>query len=311
MGVIDNINPKTYIHKNNIRSKMQERKDTIDSKCISNINKIYEIDNKCNYSNKTDCFDNCNMRGGANKTRKITEVIKTSKKRSYFISSYKLYIIADATNNKLIRSYFAQLDKLKIDKLEQKNIRPHITMMEILVNRNHYGHKYMVDNYGQINNTLRMLLTTKYEELSPQMYLDSKKGQYDIMGDFLARLYKSSNPSYITKFRITLYAYLEIMLGKGERIVKKIDNKKYFVYSYGGKELIAVPEYYHGHGKWAPHLSIVKLDKIQRYNYMLYKQYQKFGINALIDVLSGTGTTMEHLNMSYHFNSLRISVVRS
>lgn len=233
------------------------------------------------------------------------------RKRGYFKSGYKVYLIADATDQRMTKHYFNRLDKLKISKREQANIRPHITLMEILVNREHPDYRFIVDAYGQINSTLKDLLTMKYHQLSPQMYINSKKGHYGIMGDFMAKVYKASNSSYITEFRMALYKYLEIMLGKGSRKVREVDGKKYFVYSYNRRDLIAIPEYYHGKGNWTPHLSIVKLDKLDRSNPSLYLAYKNHGVSALISALSGVRGSIDQLNMSYHFSSLRISVLRS
>ena len=182
--------------------------------------------------------------------------------------------------------------------------------MEIEVNRANPYHKYIVDAYGQINGILRDLLTIKYNQISGNIYLKSKKGVYNIMGDFMAKVYKTNNPTYITDLRMVLYKYLEVMLGKSNRKVKIRDNKKYFVYSYRGKDLIAIPEYYHGKGKWTPHLSLIRLDKIKKSNILLYRNYQKYGIKELIMALRGVKGSLDNLNMSYHFNTLRISVVR-
>lgn len=232
-------------------------------------------------------------------------------KHIIFNSNYKVYLIADATDNKMIDKYYNNLDILKITKKEQKNIRPHITLMELIINRENPDHKYIVDEYGQINTTLRELITAKYKQLSPQMYVKSKRDGYEIMGEFLAKIYKSSNSSYITEFRMALYRYLEIMLGKSSRKVIIYGNKKYFIYSYNGKELIAIPDYYHGKGNWKPHISIVKLDKINKLNPSLYLIYDKYGIDGLIKPLLKAKGQIEQINMSYHFNTLRISVIRN
>lgn len=230
-------------------------------------------------------------------------------KDGIFDSSFKIYFVADATDEKLIKNYFARLKKLKINKNEFKNIRPHITMMEIHVNRLNKDHKYIVDSYGQINNILRDLLLQKYQQISPQMYLKSKEGKYEIMGEFVAKIYKLNDPIYITKFRMILYSYLEMMLGKSTKIIKTDQNNKvYYIYSYNGKELMAVPDYYHGEGIWTPHLSLIKLSKLQNSNNKLYLLFQKNGLSAIIDALKGVPGKMDDLNMSYHFSSFRISV---
>jgi hypothetical protein len=253
--------------------------------------------NMCNFNHSNNIYS-----GGYKKQPKV--------KKNIFKSNYKVFLIADATAFKMTQYYYNRLSILGINKEEQKNIRPHMTLMELSINREHPDHKFIVDAYGQINTTLRELLNTKYEQLSPQMYINSKKYDYEILGDFLAKVYVASNSSYITEFRMALYKYLEIMLGKSTRKVFIFDNKKYYVYSYNDKPLIAVSEYYHGHGTWKPHISIAKLDKINRSSPSLYLLYQKYGITALIKPLLKAKGQIESLNMSYHFRSLRISIVR-
>lgn len=234
---------------------------------------------------------------------------KNTKNNKIFKSSYKVYLIADATY-KMAKYFNNRLDILKIDEKMKKTLNPHMTLMELIVNREHPDHKYIVDAYGQIPNTLKEILTAKYQQLSPQMYITSKKWDYEIMGEFIAKVYTASNSSYITEFRMALYKYLEIMLDKSSREVAILDGKKYFIYSYNGKKLIAIPEYYHGKGKWKPHMSIVKLSLINRNNPLLYLSYQQHGINAIIKPLLQAKGPIEQLNMSYHFNTLRISVIR-
>ena len=73
--------------------------------------------------------------------------------------------------------------------------------------------------------------------------------------------------------------------------------------------MIAIPEYYHGKGVWEPHLSLIKLNNIQKSNITLYNLYQENGTIALINKLRGVKGTIDNLNMSIHFNSLRFSVI--
>jgi len=129
------------------------------------------------------------------------------------------------------------------------------------------------------------------------------------MGDFVAKIYNATNPIYITHFRTSFYKYLESFLGKSTRRYIKTASKGYYVYSYRGKDLIAIPEYYHGKGVWTPHLSLIKLDKIQRSNPNLYNAYEKSGVSALIRALAGSRGSLDHFNMSRHFNIFEISVV--
>jgi hypothetical protein len=229
--------------------------------------------------------------------------------QSPFRSFNKIYIMADATDPALINSYHNRLDKLGISARERAKLRPHISLMEIHVNNKNPDSGYILDLNGKLNRNLSRILTTQYALLSPQMYILSKKGKYDIMGDFIAKVYKSHNSMYITHFRMAFYKYVENILGKGSRTTKIVNGKKYIVYSYRGRGLLAIPAYYHGKGVWTPHLSLIRLDKVQRSIPALYKAYQMYGVNALIHAMMGVKGSMDTFNMSFHFNRLRISVV--
>lgn len=259
----------------------------------------HRLINKCNFSD--------NIIDGGYRRQPATGA---KNKQNIFKTNYKVYLIADATAYKMTNYYFDRLTSLGIHKKDQSMMKPHITLMEIIVNGENPDHKYIVDAYGQINTSLRELLNTKYQQLSPQMYINSNKQDYEIMGDFLAKIYKSTNSYYITDFRIAFYKYLEIMLGKSTRNVILFGDKKYFIYSYNGKELMAIPEYYHGKGQWKPHISIIKLDKISKSNPSLFGAYQKYGVISLIKELLKVKGSIDQLNMSYHFNSLRTPIIK-
>ena len=225
-----------------------------------------------------------------------------------FTNSHRIYIIANGTDANLRASYFARLDKLKISKYEQSKLKPHITMMEIDINMSNPDHRVIIDSYKNIHPSLRNLLNMYYNQLSPQMYLTSGKGNYEIMGDYLAKVYQCTNSQYVTYFRMAFYKYIEKFLGKGTRSSTVINGKKYYIYNYKGKDLMAIPDYYHGKGVWVPHLSLIKLSKIKQYNPLLYSNYKTFGISALINALSGVMGSLHQLNMSYHFNTLLFSI---
>lgn len=288
---------KNTINFNNGRYVPYQNNNTSNNYVINSNNNILSSEDMI--TSEAYLTESNNMHGG---------LIKV-KRKGVFNSTYKMYIIADATDKTLINSYYSRLNKLGIPRFDRTNIRPHITLMEILVNRNHPDYKYIVDEYGQINNTLRDLLAMKYKQLSPQMYLKSRSGSYNIMGDFMAKVYKATNSRYITDFRLVLYKYLEMLLGKGTRKVKNIDGKKYFYYKYNGMELIAIPDYYHGKGNWTPHLSLIKLDKLRKSNNKLYNIYLKHGLNSLIYSLKGSKGSLTNVNLSYHFSILRVSIM--
>ena len=130
----------------------------------------------------------------------------------------------------------------------------------------------------------------KYHQISPEIYLKSSNTYYDIMGDFFAKIYThDGDKKQITDFRIVLYMYLEMYLGKFTKREKvDVNGRVFFVYSYRGNELIAVPEYYHGIGVWTPHLSIIKIPTLKRYNPDLLEKFTKDNDpQILIDIMKG------------------------
>lgn len=231
--------------------------------------------------------------------------------RTVFTNMCRLYILADITDVKIIRNFHDRLKNLGLSKTDQSKSKPHITLMEVIVNRSHPSSHLLLDANGKVMSQLSSYLEQCYAAVSPQMYLTSKKGKYEIMGDFMAKVYTANNTSYITDFRINLYRYIEALIGKGRRRIVIIDNKRYFMYTYHGKDLIAVPEYYHGKGVWKPHLSLIKLERIKKLNPRLYDLYIIHGVTAIVDALRGSKGSVDHLNMSLHLSSLRITSVCS
>ncbi|VBB18406.1 hypothetical protein YASMINEVIRUS_869 [Yasminevirus sp. GU-2018] len=234
----------------------------------------------------------------------------TRRRTDAFPNTRTMYIVADATDQTLIKYFFARMDMLGISANDRKGVKPHISLMEVQINVANPAHTVLLDaTTGRVSSVLERFMIQHYASVSPQMYIESIKGNYEIMGDFIAKVYTSQNPTYITAFRVGFYKFIESYLGKGVRSVTMINNKKFFVYSYKGTPLIAVPEYYHGVGVWKPHLSLVRLDKIQNSNPSLYSAYQeKNDVDVLVNALRGVRGSIDSLNMGQHFDSLRITM---
>lgn len=283
--LINNIGGKSQIQKNEnnqVLSNDMESSDLCDS-----------------VTDNTDNIDNINntddISGGAGN-------------KNIFKKSYVMFMIADATDSSLIKSYFNRLDKLGISENYQDRIKPHISLMEVYINGAHPYHNILVERNGTISPQLKTIMKNQYFMVNPQMYIVSGKGKYEIMGDFLAKVYTALNSNYITHFRVAFYKYIENKLGKGIRKSVIIMGRIFYVYSYGGMDLIAVPSYYHGKGVWKPHLSLAKLDNIKKSNPILYNAYMHQGTKVLINALSGAKGKMNQINMAYHFGSFRITV---
>lgn len=236
-----------------------------------------------------------NMFGGA----KIGTVFK---------NSATIYMLADVTDSSLNHNYFNRLDKLGVSKQDQAKIIPHISLMEVYINMSNPDHKILVTSQRSIVPILQQIMMKQYFAINPQIYLVSKRGDYEIMGDFMAKVYRATNSRYITQFRMAFYKYIENILGRGIRRKIIMNNKIFYIYSYRGRDLLAVPDYYHGRGVWKPHLSLIKLNKLQKSNPVLYRSYQKSGLKELVKALNGVRGSINQLNLSYHFNSFRITV---
>jgi hypothetical protein len=230
-------------------------------------------------------------------------------KSSVFRSGYSMHMIADATEPKLINAFRSRLDHLGISRMDQSKIKPHITLMQFQINKANPDHQILVGSGGKIRSDFKRHLEYHYNALSPQMYLLSRKGKYEIMGESMTKVYKSVNPTYITNFRMSLYRYLENKLGRPTRKIGLLNGKRYYVYGYRGRDLVAVPEHYHGKGVWKPHLSLIKLGKLQKANPYLYDAYRRSDIRTLVNALGGVKGTMDQINLGYHFGSLRTSVI--
>lgn len=231
----------------------------------------------------------------------------------YFDKTIRMYFIAECTNEKMVDSYTYSQNKLNI---RTKFKSPHITMMHIHINALNSDHKLLVE-HNKVNSMFKKIIELKYIDLSKNMKLESSG--YDMMGEFFAKTYRSSSNSNsnITDFRMVLYLYLQIFLGKSIRIKKTINDRTFYVYSYKNRELIAVPEYYHGKNIWSPHVSITKLDIIKTYNPNLYKlldrAYKYDSIKGVTRVLSSqiknADRALDRIHMAKDFAKISISTI--
>ena len=101
-------------------------------------------------------------------------------------------------------------------------------------------------------------------------------GKDEIMGNFFVRSYEQISHSHryegdfkgiprITQFRMqAIYGLIESRFGQGVKRIETCNGDTFVVYSYTtttGREELWVPDYYHGKGKWSPHISYGKFDK--------------------------------------------------
>jgi hypothetical protein len=217
-------------------------------------------------------------------------------------------MIAEATDEKLIKNYEYRQKKLGVKPIKSK---PHITMMHIHINADNPDHHHLIDKAGRVNNMLRKIIEKKYHYVAPSIYLKSSKTYYDIMGEFFAKVFvHDGDRKQITDFRMVLYLYLQMFLGPHtDRVKQDIDGRVFYVYSYNGRELIAVPEYYHGVGVWTPHLSLIKLPHLRKQNPKLYDEFvdEDNDQNVLINEMKGVKGSINYLNMGMHFSKMSLS----
>lgn len=106
--------------------------------------------------------------------------------------------------------------------------------------------------------------------------MEIASGKEGVMGNFFVRSYEQiSHPQKydgdfkgiprITQFRMeAIYGLIESRFGKGTKRIETSNGDTFVVYSYTsktGREELWVPDYYHGKGKWSPHISYGKFDK--------------------------------------------------
>ena len=186
--------------------------------------------------------------------------------------------------------------------------------MEVDINKKHPGYKTLIVQIGNKlypRAELMQVIQIAFDINKDKIYLHSSKDKYEIMGDFFAKKYTTPDSQRITNIRLSFYYYLQNKIGKQQKKYKKVgpSGKTYIVYNYLGKDLFAVPEYYHGRGKWTPHLSFTKIPTIKKDNYELYKDFEKYGVNALSKALIGSSGSLDNLIVGKHINRIYISVI--
>lgn len=242
---------------------------------------------------------------------------RNSKTYGVFNRTAKLYMLANATNDSLKSNYSYRLHELGV---KSTKVKPHITMMHIHINMDNPDSKHLVKSGKNgliINSLFKNVMSKKYNMMSSDIYLKSKNSYYDILGEFLAKVYiHNGNVQDITDFRMTMYLYLQMYLGEFKRSRVNDNGKVFFIYSYNGRELIAVPEYYHGKGVWKPHLSIVKMNKLSRHNPSLYNRFvdvynqnNSDGVRLLTQEMKNVKGSMNSVNMKMHFDEFVITAM--
>lgn len=175
------------------------------------------------------------------------------------------YFIANITDNEMINKFNQRTQVVGIDPTKYSSY--HVTLLQFDINKNDPNRNiFYSDEFYKI-------VKFAYEETfiknkSKIIYVQKK---YDIMGkkQWFAKKYRvpQETLNQLHAFRMIIYKSIEIILGPSTTSQKRsTDNNIYYVYSYQGNELFAVPQYYHGTKTWEPHISFFRLEDITDYD---------------------------------------------
>jgi hypothetical protein len=191
-----------------------------------------------------------------------------------FPNTTKYYIMANITDKYIAARLDERRRVLLKGKLPKSPIL-HITLLQLQINQSNPHSKIFYDKTFMKNIKKFYNKTIKKKN----MILSSKFGQYDLLGQtknkFFVKVYNTNKSKLITEFRILFYKYLERVLGKPVIMSRIVNGKKYIIFSYKNKELFAVPDFYYGYGEWTPHISILNIADIEKYNKPLYAKYSR------------------------------------
>ena len=93
-------------------------------------------------------------------------------------------------------------------------------------------------------------------------------------GNFFSKVFgvnHDGNPP-ITEFRKRFYRKLTKLVGQQQYVAtdKVLGGQKCKAIQYNGIDLLFIPDYYYGIGKWTPHISIFQLTELEQHNEPLY-----------------------------------------
>jgi len=193
---------------------------------------------------------------------------------TFFKNTTKFYFMANLTDKQI----YDRLDERRAILLrgnQPKNVILHITLLQFEINQDN------PDSYIFYTKDFHRNMKYFFEKTFAKykVMLNSGFGEYDLLGQgenkFFVKLYRPDKKMVITNFRTMFYKYLESEFGKPKIKKREVNGKKYMVFSYDGHPLFAVPDFYYGRGVWTPHVSILNVGDIAKYNKPLYKEYQK------------------------------------
>lgn len=218
-----------------------------------------------------------------------------SNRYDFGVTKYKpstLYIMANISPYSPIHDAVMERRKLLIGNNTPTHSKLHITLLQIELNKDHPYFKNVFWTDPMLYKMIRRWYIEYFSDvkLFPTDY--NLYGKY-LMKRFFAKRYTCDTVTgqvpKITQFRTEFYKYInERLKNLGAKTASVKYDKEYYVYIYDGQPLFAVPEFYHGIGKWDPHISIIHTNHIQEFNQNLYDTYVK----ALPDRKNGDDVTV-------------------
>lgn len=191
----------------------------------------------------------------------------------------------------------------------------HMTALNLLLNTDHPFSRFFIDRVqkGRFVKHLQAV----YAQFSAQTVVESKSGNYAMLNGHFAKIYNETASPKITMLRKAMYQYFEQRAKSHQRRVVEHDSKTYYVYTYDGVDLLAVPGHYHGKGNWKAHISLAKLvdmepELIARYH-ETDSQFPGYGLSVLVNALSDASHpkyNINTLNLGECFGKIKVSNIQ-
>jgi len=232
----------------------------------------------------------------------------------FFNNNTTFYVLANITNQNLVQAIEQRWNILLGQNKKPFNNLPHITILQLEINKANPNSNIFWN--PTFHNVIRATYTNTLASANG-LNLTSPMGGYSILGTtpkYFVREYIADDTNKISTFRIQVYKYIEQQLGQPTKSQRLHNNVNYIIYSYGGNELYAVPEYYHGKGVWVAHLSLANEFDIKNNNAQLFQEFGSKNIDddkrdVLVNKIQKYNVTpMSRINMHNEMTNITISL---
>jgi len=232
---------------------------------------------------------------------------------SFFKNNTKFFIMANVSNHTILTEIDKRRKLLLLGNSPVHN-DVHLTLLQFNINQDHPDSEFFYDP------VFHRRIWDFYDDSMRKKSLTLKyiRGFYDLLGlsdkKFFAKIYQPEQPELITEFRKQIYKYIESELGKYKIKKKKFGKDMYYVFNLNGEDLISVPDFYFGIGVWTPHVSVVNIKDVAKYNEKLYKKYsnsktERSKLNTLLQpILKAKFGPIGDIIMDRDVNFLKVSL---